>query len=246
MDAVLAPAQVAAATVTVRQTAVGWPAGPRIDQVVQLLSASLPATPHDARRRQATAVDDDSRTRSVGGRVVLVGQPHDPAAERRAGHRDVAAEADEHAGASSERPRPPRRGRRTRPWPSLPGRARPLPARRPSSARGRRGPLANRACSSRPQPAAGPRGDELEVTVVAEHLEHAPDRRIDEAVRRGRRAERHVDGVEQGVRCEPRGGRRRGSPPRARCRHGTCCRRGRRPRSRPPPPRWRPPGPPPQ
>ena len=68
--------------------------------MVQLLSASLPATPHDARRRQATTLDDDGRTRSVGGRVMLVGQPHDPAAERRAGHRDVAAEADEHAGAA--------------------------------------------------------------------------------------------------------------------------------------------------
>ncbi len=84
--------------------------------------------------------------------------------------------------------------------------------------------------------------DELEVTVVAEHLEHAPDRRIDEAVGRGRRGERHLDRVEQGVRRRPRGDRRPGSPPRARCRHGTCCRRGRRPRPRPPPPRWRPRG----
>ena len=41
--------------------------------------------------------------------------------------------------------------------------------------------------------------DELEVTVVAEHPQDAPDRRIDETVRRGRRCERHLHRVEQGA-----------------------------------------------
>ena len=128
VDAVLAPAQVAAATVTVRQTTA---AGRPVRGSIRWCSSSPPRC---QRRRtmldvaNPPAVDDDGRSRSVGGRVVLVGQPHDPAAERWSGHRDVTAEADEHAGASAGRPRPPRRGRRTRPWPSLPGRARRLPA----------------------------------------------------------------------------------------------------------------------
>ena len=166
--------------------------------MVQLLSASLPATPHDARRRQATTLDDDGRTRSVGGRVVLVGQPHDPAAERRAGPRDVAAEADEHAGASAGG-----RGRRGRSAHQALAVA-PRSSSTPSGTatvlcvRSTRRSPTGRARHDRNQRRA-PTRDELEVTVVAEHLEHAPDRRIHEAVRRGRRGERHVDGVEQGV-----------------------------------------------
>ena len=101
VDAVLAPMQVAAATLTVRQTAA---AGRPVRGSIRWCSSSPPRSPasaHDARRGQAAALDDDGRSRSVGGRVVLVGEPDDPAAERGSGHGDVAAEADEHAGAAA-------------------------------------------------------------------------------------------------------------------------------------------------
>ena len=167
----------------------------------------------DARRGQAASLDDDRRARSVGRARRGGRRGARPSRRRRwSGHGDVAAEADEHAGPAPGGRSRARRDRRTTPWPSPRGRARRLrhrdvfatrstwTARQPGTVvttRGSGGPV---TC------------DELEVAVVAEHPQDAPDRRVDEAVGRGRRCERDVHARRAGWRTRPRGGRRPGSP----------------------------------
>ena len=98
--AMLASAQVAAATLTVRQQrAAGSPVA-RVDDVVHARAAGRPGSDRRAGGGQAAGADRDRLTGRVGRGGVIVGDPDPPAvAGRPPGDGDVAAEADQDAAA---------------------------------------------------------------------------------------------------------------------------------------------------
>ena len=130
--AMLASTHDAAATVTVRQHGRGRARRCGVDDVVELDLAASPAAhgrcPRWPGRR---AVDGDGLARVVVVDGVVVGHQDRPAVgPGRAGHGQVAADADQHRRAAGPAARPRRPGRRPGPWPWPRGRARPRPGRR--------------------------------------------------------------------------------------------------------------------
>ena len=244
--AMLASAQLPAATLTVRHVSARGRAGGGVDDVVHHLAVVAPAAHGGARGREAARADRDrlagSAERSLRWSSVTR-ICHPPGGAAPAGG-DVPADAHEHPAAALPSRRPRRRGRRPTLWRSRRGRAltpagtrtvplageelhrpparlRAHPHARPPDGLGRR---------ARPRPSAL---EQLEVAVVAGQLERPPDRGVDVAVgeRRPRagpaRAPRAAAGSTRVV--EPA---RRLSARQLGVRRGSGCRRGRSRRAR--------------